>query len=100
MNYQQLISQMLIIVAILVVFVNVITEVVKSFHNFKEAENVNIFVTILSIVLTVITLTVTCYVQGMAIAWYMYIAFIIVGFMVAYAAMFGYDKLLKYFDQV
>lgn len=99
MNYQELISQILIIVGILVVFVNVITEVVKSFYNFKEAQNVNIFVTVLSIILTVITLTVTCYLQGVTLAWYLFIAFIIVGFMVAYAAMFGYDKLLKYFDR-
>lgn len=99
MNYQELISQILIIVGILVVFVNVITEVVKSFYNFKETQNVNIFVTVLSIILTVITLTVTCYLQGVTLAWYLFIAFIIVGFMVAYAAMFGYDKLLKYFDR-
>ena len=35
----------------------------------------------------------------MTITWYIIAAFIVIGFMVAFAAMFGFDKLLKYFEK-
>lgn len=100
MNYSEFISQLLIIIAILVAIVNIITEVVKKIWQFKSAESINIFVTILSIALTIAVFLAYWRIMSMNITWYIICAFIIVGFMVAYAAMLGFDKLLKYFEQV
>lgn len=99
MNYAETISEILMIVGLLVVFVNIITEVIKNLIEFKSTQSINIFVTILSIALTVGAFIVYCVVYKINIAWYLIIASIIVGFMVAYAAMFGFDKLLKYFER-
>lgn len=85
------------IVGVLVIFVNIVTEVIKNIFELKEAKTINIFVTVFSVLLTVLTLIAYCQVKVIALTWYMAIAFIIIGFMVAYAAMFGYDKLLSYF---
>ena len=99
MNLSDLLSQILIVVGVLVIFVNIITEIVKSLVNFQKAEYLNYFVTILSIVLTLLVFLAYWQIKQMEITWYIFLAFIIVGFMVAYAAMFGFDKLLKYFKK-
>lgn len=100
MNYSELISQILMVVAVLVVLVNIITEVVKKVYNFKSAQGINVFVTILSVLATVGTMIAYWQIKAMTLTWYLVVAFIIIGFMVAYAAMFGFDKLLSYFEKV
>lgn len=99
MNYSDIISQLLVIISILVTGVNIITEVVKQSFEMKDAKVINIFVTILSIVLTFITFASYWQIKALPSPWYVFIAFIVIGFMVAYAAMFGYDKLLSYFKK-
>lgn len=37
---------------------------------------------------------------GLAVVWYMVVAAVVVGFMVAYAAMFGFDKLKEAIAQI
>lgn len=91
-------SRILILVGGLTLFVNVITEVIKEVCQLKEAKSINLFVTVLSVVLTVTSLIAYCQISAITITWYMAVAFVIVGFMVAYSAMFGYDKLLSYFE--
>lgn len=83
------------IISVLVIIVNIITEVVKKTLELKDAKTINIFVTFTSILLSIVAyiLTNTVDVKGI-------VASIIIGFMVAYAAMFGYDKLLSYFTEV
>lgn len=100
MNYSEFISQILMVIALLVVLVNIITEVVKNIFNFKSAQALNVFVMYLSIALTVAVFFAYWQIKAMEITWYILVAFIIIGYMVAYAAMFGFDKLLKYFEQV
>lgn len=100
MDYATIISQILLIVAVLTAFVNIITEVVKkSFEWCSTSKVINIFVLILSEILTVATFLAYWQIQKMLISWYVVAAFIVIGFMVAYAAMFGYDKLLQYFKK-
>ena len=54
MDYMAIISQVLMIVAVLTIFVNIITEVLKnSFGFLKGSKMINIFVLILSLVVTV-----------------------------------------------
>lgn len=100
MNYMEIIGQVLIIVAVLTVFVNIITEALKnSFSFLKGSKVINIFVLILSLVVTVAVFIAYWQIKQLEITWYIIAAFIVIGFMVAYAAMFGYDKLMKYFQK-
>lgn len=99
MDYTTLISQLLIIIAVLVAIVNIITEVVKkSFERLSGSKAINLFVLLLSVALTVAAFLAYWQIKQMLITWYIIVAFIIIGFMVAFAAMFGFDKLLKYFE--
>lgn len=100
MDYQQLFSTISIIIAILVILVNIITEVAKKIFNFQKAAYTNAFVVVLSIALTVAVFMAYWQIKMMEITWYLIVAFIIVGFMVAYAAMFGFDKLIKLFSEL
>lgn len=100
MDYMAIISQVLMIVAVLTIFVNIITEVLKnSFGFLKGSKMINIFVLILSLVVTVAVFIAYWQIKQLEITWYIIAAFIVIGFMVAYAAMFGYDKLMKYFQK-
>jgi hypothetical protein len=96
-DYSTIISQVLIIVASLTVLVNIITEVVKSAFGMKTSKVINVFVLILSLALTIAVFCAYWQIKQMVITWYIVAAFIIVGFLVAYAAMFGYDKLISHF---
>lgn len=100
MNYQELFSTLFIIIAVLVVMVNIITEVIKKAVNFCNDIYINIFVVLLSVALTVAVFFAYWQIKQMEITWYLIIAFIVIGFMVAYAAMFGFDKLIKYFQDL
>lgn len=65
----------------------------------QGSKTINAFVLVLSLILTVGIFTAYWQIKQMELAWYVIAAFIIVGFLVAYAAMFGYDKLLSYFKK-
>ena len=100
MDYMTIISQVLIIVGILTLFVNIITEVMKNtFGILKGSKAINVFVLILSLVASVGVFLAYWEIKQLEITWYIIAAFIVVGFLVAYAAMFGYDKLLKHFEK-
>lgn len=100
MNYTELISQILLIVSALTALVNIVTEVAKRTFDWVQGSKViNVFVLALSLILTVAVFTAYWQAKQMAITWYIIAAFIIIGFLVAYAAMFGYDKLLSYFKK-
>lgn len=100
MNYSEIFAQLMIIIAVLVAMVNVITEVFKKVLEFKKEGTINWFVTILSVVLTVAVFLAYWQIKQMQITWYIFASFIFVGFMVAYSAMFGFDKLWKNFEKV
>lgn len=100
MNYQELLSTLFIIIAVLVVLVNIITEVIKKMVRFSETAYLNAFVVGLSVALTVAVFLAYWQIKQMEITWYLILAFIVVGFMVAYAAMFGFDKLIKHFKDL
>lgn len=100
MDYSTIISQLLIIIGVLVALVNIITEVCKkTFDWLATSRVINIFVLILSVALTVAVFLAYWQIMQMQITWYIIAAFIIIGFMVAYAAMFGFNNLLKYFKK-
>lgn len=99
MDITAIFSQLLFAIAILVAVVNIITEVCKlSFGWLSTSKVINVFVLIVSEALTVAVFMAYWQIREMAITWYVILAFIIIGFAVAYAAMFGYDKLVKYIE--
>lgn len=85
------VSILLGIIAGLVVLVNIIVEVLKPFT--QKSINTNWVALIVSMVLTLCAGGAYASVMKISVEWYMVMAVVVVGFMVAYAAMFGFDKL-------
>lgn len=82
---------LLMIVGALVAVTNIITEVLKKLTWDKIPTN--ILVVIISEVLTLASGMAFAQIKGMAVPWYYVFAAVVVGLFVAYAAMFGFDKL-------
>ena len=76
---------------ILVALTNVIVEVAKKATWDKLPTN--IVALIVALVLTIVAGIAYCQINQIQIVWYIIVALVVVGFMVAYAAMFGFDKL-------
>lgn len=85
------VSVLLPIIGALVAVVNIVTQVLKKVTWDKIPTN--IVVLLLSVALTVVSLFAYAQVTALAVTWYMVVAAIVTGFAVAYAAMFGFDKL-------
>ncbi|MEA5073110.1 MAG: hypothetical protein VB030_02950 [Eubacterium aggregans] len=86
------VSTLLAIIAALVVLTNIITQVIKQVYT-AEGVPAQIVVAVVAIVLTVVTMVVVLIILKQVVFWYYYPVAIIVGLMVAYGAMFGYDNL-------
>lgn len=80
----------------LMLLVNIITEVLKNVLNTIPA---NAIVLALSIITTIIAMFIWLDVNLIRFAWWMIPVAIGVAFMVAYAAMFGFDKFKQMVDQ-
>lgn len=91
-------SVILSIVGVLVVLTNIITQVLKKLTWDKMPTN--ILVVIISMALTVIAFIAYCQINAITVVWYMVAAMIVLGFLVAYAAMFGFDKLKEVLTQL
>lgn len=85
------VSALITIIGVLVAVVNIITEVLKKVTWGKIPTN--LLVIIISIAMTLVAGAAYAQLNAITITWYLVAAAIIVGFMVAYAAMFGFDKL-------
>jgi hypothetical protein len=79
------------LIGILVALVNVITQVLKQLTIGKVPTNV--IVVVLSLLLTVGAGMWYCVTSAIAVTWYIVASLVVGGFLVAYAAMFGFDKL-------
>ena len=79
------------VVGVLVALTNVIVEVAKKATWDKLPTNILAFV--VALVLTIVAGIAYCQINAVAITWYIVFALVVIGFMVAYAAMFGFDKL-------
>ena len=60
----------------------------------------NALAMIISLVLTLGAFFAYCSIKGIAVVWYMVFAAVVLAFMVAYAAMFGFDKLKEALAQI
>lgn len=91
MDIATYITTLVTIIGILVALVNIIVEVIKKATWDKIPTS--LLAVIVSLVLTLVAFFAWAAWSGTAILWYYIVAAVIVGFMVAYAAMFGFDKL-------
>ena len=92
---QALITNMTIVLAIigaLAFMVSVITQVIKGVGVFNKVPT-DIVVFILSIGITVATFVAYMQYIQMTILWYMRLAAIMAGFVVAFVSMYGWEKL-------
>ena len=86
-------SVVISIIGVLVALTNIIVQVVKK--AVWDKLPTNILAVIVSMALTLVTFFADCQIKAIAVVWYMVAAAVVLGFMVAYAAMFGYDKLME-----
>lgn len=86
---------MLLMLAIggLVILTNIIVEVLKKVTWDKISTNV--LAVLVALVLTIVVFLALMAYFSIAIRWYYVAAAVVVAFMVAYAAMFGFDKLFS-----
>lgn len=87
-------AYILLITGCMVFAINVIVEVTKNLVPFSKIRT-NYYVTILGILISVLSYFVYLDMNAVKFIWYYLIAAIFYGFIVAYLAMFGWDKLLK-----
>ncbi len=86
------------IIGVLVALTNIIVEVFKKITWNKLPTELVVFV--VAITLTVLAFFAWASYTAFAMQWYYIVASVIVGIMVAYAAMFGFEKLKALFTQL
>ena len=85
------IATIISIIGVLVALTNIIVEVAKKAT--RDKLPTNILALLVAIALTLASGFAYCQIKAVPITWYIIVAFVVVGFMVSYAAMFGFDKL-------
>ena len=91
-------SAILTIVGALVVLTNIVVQVLKKVTWGKLPTN--ILAIVVSMSLTLVTFFAYCQIKAIAVVWYMVAAAVVLGFLVSYAAMFGFDKLKEALAQI
>lgn len=89
-------SAIVTIIGVLVALTNVVVQVLKT--STWEKMPTNLLAWLVAEALTVGAGLAYCQINGVRLVWYLVAAMIVVGFMVAYAAMFGFDKLKEIMD--
>jgi hypothetical protein len=90
-NISTTVATLLSVIGLLVAITNIITEVLKKVT--WEKIPTQILALLISEVLTLIAFFAFMQIKGITILWYMIAAAVVVGLLVAYAAMFGFEKL-------
>ena len=91
-------ATLMLIIGILVVLTNIIVEVLKKLTWDKIPTN--LLAIIVAVVLTIVAFLAYASYAALPILWYNIAAAIVVAFMVAYAAMFGFDKLKEALSKI
>ena len=86
-------SMVISVIGVLVVVTNIVVQVLKKLT--WDRLPTNVLAVVVSMILTLVTFFAYCQINAIAVVWYMVAAAVVLGFMVAYAAMFGYDKLME-----
>lgn len=91
-------SAILSIIGVLVALTNISVQVFKKMTWGKLPTN--ILVVIISMVLTLAAFFAYCQIKAITVVWYMVFAAVVLGILVAYAAMFGFDKLKEALTEI
>ena len=86
-------SVIITIIGVLVALTNLVVQVLKAAT--WEKMPTNVLALVVAEALTICAGIAYCQINGILMAWYMVAALIVLGIMVAYAAMFGFDKLME-----
>ena len=86
------------VVLVLMVVTNIIVEVLKKLTWERLPTNILVFVVAMAVTLT--AFLAACQIMGVRILWYMVAGAVVLGVFVAYAAMFGFDKLRQTMEQL
>lgn len=97
-NIPVVIALVMPVVLVLMVITNIIVEVLKKLTWGKLPTNILAFV--VAMILTLLAFLAVCQIAGIAVVWYMVVGAIVLGIFVAYAAMFGFDKLRQTIEQI
>lgn len=89
------VSTIMPIVGVLVVIVNIVVQVLKKVTWDKIPTQ--ILAMLVSLALTLITFAAYSQIKALPVEWYHWAAAVVTGFLVSYAAMFGFDKLKEAF---
>lgn len=92
------VTMALTVVGVLVALVNIITEVLKK--ALWDKLPTNILAVCVSMVLTLIAFFAWATITGTPVLWYYVVGAVVLGFLVAYAAMFGFDKLKEVLEKL
>ena len=97
-NIPAVISVILPLVLVLMVVTNIIVEVLKKLTWERLPTNILVFVVAMAV--TLLAFLAACQIMGVRILWYMVAGAVVLGVFVAYAAMFGFDKLRQTMEQL
>lgn len=97
-NIPVAISLILPLVLVLMVTTNIIVEVLKKLTWGKLPTNILAFA--VAMIVTLLAFFAACQIMAVAVTWYMVVAAVVLGVFVAYAAMFGFDKLRQTLEQL
>lgn len=97
-NIPAVISIILPLVLVLMIVTNIIVEVLKKLTWERLPTNILVFVVAMAV--TLLAFFALCQIMGISITWYMVAGAVILGIFVAYAAMFGFDKLRQTMEQL
>lgn len=92
------ISAILLAALILTVATNIITQVVKKLTWDKIPTNILAFIVAMAV--TMLAFFAVCQIMAWAVTWYMVAGAVALGVFVAYASMFGFDKLREALEQI
>lgn len=93
-NFILYITVALVAVLVLTVWTNAVVQVTKKIVAWERFP-VQAYVAIVAIVSTLVAVAVAMALLGVHMLWYHWVATIVLGVFVCYAAMFGYDNLYK-----
>ena len=92
------VSAILLAALILTVITNIITQVVKKITWNKIPTN--ILAVVVAMAVTLVAFFAVFQIMGWAVTWYMVAGAVALGLFVAYAAIFGFDKLREALEQI
>ena len=93
-----IISGILLATLVLMVITNIITQVAKKVTWDKIPTNILAFIVAMAV--TLVAFFAACQIIGLAVTWYMVAGAVALGVFVAYASMFGFDKLREALAQI